>query len=97
MLATGGSCAKAIEILKEKGAKRIIYMGIVGVDEGINKVRENHPDVREIIRRFNTDYEDFDDIDFDYIEIPNDTYENFTAGVEEIVCQIETMLAQGQN
>ena len=45
MLATGGSCAKAIEILKENGAKRIIYMGIVGVDEGINKVRENHPDV----------------------------------------------------
>ena len=45
MLATGGSCAKAIEILKEKGAKNIIYMGIVGVDEGINKVRGEHPDV----------------------------------------------------
>lgn len=45
MLATGGSCAKAIEILKEKGAKNIIYMGIVGVDEGINKVRNTHPDV----------------------------------------------------
>ena len=45
MLATGGSCAKAIEILKEKGAKNIIYMGIVGVDEGINKVRNAHPDV----------------------------------------------------
>ena len=45
MLATGGSCAKAIEILKDKGAKHIIYMGIVGVDEGINKVREQHPDV----------------------------------------------------
>ncbi len=45
MLATGGSCAKAIEILKDKGAKNIIYMGIVGVDEGINKVREQHPDV----------------------------------------------------
>ncbi len=45
MLATGGSCAKAIEILKDKGAKNIIYMGIVGVDEGINKVRKQHPDV----------------------------------------------------
>ena len=45
MLATGGSCAKAIEILKEKGAKNIVYMGIVGVDEGINKVRNAHPDV----------------------------------------------------
>lgn len=45
MLATGGSCSKAIEILKEKGAKNIIYMGIVGVDEGINKVHNAHPDV----------------------------------------------------
>ena len=45
MLATGGSCAKAIDILKERGVKRIIYMGIVGVDAGINKVRERHPDI----------------------------------------------------
>jgi uracil phosphoribosyltransferase len=45
MLATGGSCAKAIDILKECGVKRIIYMGIVGVDAGINKVRERHPDI----------------------------------------------------
>ena len=45
MLATGGSCAKAIDILKEYGVKRIIYMGIVGVDAGINKVRERHPDI----------------------------------------------------
>lgn len=59
--------------------------------------RENHPDVREIVRRFETDYEDFKDIDFDYIEIPNDTYENFSAGVEEIVCQVETILAQGRD
>ena len=59
--------------------------------------RENYPDVREIVRRFDADYEDFKDIDFNYIEIPNDTYENFTAGVKEIVCQIETLLAQGQN
>ena len=58
--------------------------------------REDHPDVREIVRRFNTDYEDFKDIDFDYIEIPNDTYENFTAGIKEIVCQVETILAQGR-
>ena len=45
MLATGGSCAKAIEVLKEKGAKNIIYMGVVGVQEGIDKVHSAHPDV----------------------------------------------------
>lgn len=45
MLATGGSCVKAIDILKERGAKHIIYMGIVGVDEGIQNVQKHHPDV----------------------------------------------------
>ena len=45
MLATGGSCVKAIDILKEKGAKNIIYMGIVGVEEGIQNVQKHHPDV----------------------------------------------------
>ena len=59
--------------------------------------REAHPDVREIVRRFDADYEDFKDIDFECIKIPNETYADFTAGVKEIVCQIETILAQGQN
>ena len=45
MLATGGSLVKGIEILKEKGAKDIIYVGLVGAPEGIKKVQEVHPDV----------------------------------------------------
>lgn len=45
MLATGGSAVEAINILKEKGAKKIAYMGLVGVDEGINNIMEHHPDV----------------------------------------------------
>lgn len=46
MLATGGSLVKAIEILKEKGAKEIIYAGLVGVPEGIKKVHQTYPDVK---------------------------------------------------
>lgn len=45
MLATGGSCVKAIDVLKQRGAKHIVYMGIVGVDQGINNVVKHHPDV----------------------------------------------------
>ena len=45
MLATGGSAVAAIDIVKKAGAKKIIYMGIVGVDEGINNLVEHHPDV----------------------------------------------------
>jgi len=46
MLATGNSCVKAISILKEKGVKEIIYVGLVGVQEGIDNILKNHPDVK---------------------------------------------------
>ena len=45
MLATGGSLAAAVSLLKEKGAKTIKVLSIVGVQEGVNKVLEAHPDV----------------------------------------------------
>ena len=45
MLATGGTAVTAVNILKEAGAKRVIYVGLVGVNEGINKLKEAHPDV----------------------------------------------------
>lgn len=59
--------------------------------------RENAPDVKEIVRRFSADYEDFGDIDFDYIEIPNDIYEDFTAGAKQIAGQVQALLEQGRN
>lgn len=45
MLATGASALKAIEILKEKGAKNIKLVCLVGTQTGVDKVLENHPDV----------------------------------------------------
>ena len=45
MLATGGSAVAAIDILKSRGAKKIIYIGIVGVNEGIENLQKHHPDV----------------------------------------------------
>lgn len=45
MLATGNSAVKAIDILKERGAKKIVYIGLVGVDQGINNLVQTHPDV----------------------------------------------------
>lgn len=45
MLATGGSAVEAINILKENGAKHISYIGLVGVDEGINNLKKHHPDI----------------------------------------------------
>ena len=45
MLATAGSACKAIDILKEKGATDIRYVGLVGCPEGIQRLQKEHPDV----------------------------------------------------
>ena len=58
--------------------------------------REENPDVREIVRRFQADYEDFDSLDFEYISLTNDTLEDLDRNLEEIMCQSETFFARGQ-
>lgn len=45
MLATGASAVAAIEMLKRRGAKNIKFVGIIGVDQGINHMQTIHPDV----------------------------------------------------
>ena len=45
MLATGGSAEAAITMLKEKGAKKIILICLVGRPEGVSFIQEHHPDV----------------------------------------------------
>lgn len=45
MLATGGSAAAAITMLKEKGAKKLILMCLVAAPEGVRVINEEHPDV----------------------------------------------------
>lgn len=46
MLATGGSTAAAIDLLKEKGAENIVVICIVTCPEGIRLVENAHPDVK---------------------------------------------------
>ena len=45
MLATGGSAAAAISMLKEKGVKNIRFMCIIAAPEGVKVLEEAHPDV----------------------------------------------------
>lgn len=45
MLATGGSAADAVTMLKERGASGIKFMCLVAAPEGVKKLMENHPDV----------------------------------------------------
>lgn len=45
MLATGGSCNDAIDLLKEKGVKNIKFLCIIAAPEGIEEVSKKNPDV----------------------------------------------------
>ena len=49
MLATGGSAAAALDMLKQKGVKNIHFMCIIAAPEGVKKLSEAHPDVDIII------------------------------------------------
>ena len=46
MLATGGSCIAAIQMLKNRGVKNIRFMCIIAAPEGIEKFHAAHPDVQ---------------------------------------------------
>lgn len=46
MLATGNSSAKAVEMIKDAGAKNVIFLCLLAAPEGVARMREAHPDVR---------------------------------------------------
>lgn len=45
MLATGGSAMDAIKAIKDRGAKDIMMVCLVGAPEGVKALQEAHPDV----------------------------------------------------
>jgi uracil phosphoribosyltransferase len=45
MLATGGSASATTQILKDWGAKKIKYVGIIAAPEGVKRLQHDHPDV----------------------------------------------------
>lgn len=46
MLATGGSAADTIKMLKKDGVKKIKFLCILSAPEGIEKLKKEHPDVQ---------------------------------------------------
>lgn len=45
MLATGGSVAKALSVLKKSGASHLALLCILAAPEGVERVHREHPDV----------------------------------------------------
>lgn len=48
VIATGGTCAAAIQTLREWGAKRVLLLAVIGAEEGIQKVAKEWPEGTEI-------------------------------------------------
>jgi uracil phosphoribosyltransferase len=45
MLATGGSAARAVSIVKERGARDVRFLCLVAAPEGLRAIHDAHPDV----------------------------------------------------
>ncbi|HPF17951.1 MAG: uracil phosphoribosyltransferase [Bacillota bacterium] len=45
MLATGGSAVAAIDFIKQRGGRKIIFMCLIAAPEGIEVLQKAHPDV----------------------------------------------------
>lgn len=60
-------------------------------------MREQHPNVHEIVRRFSTDETDFYRLPFKFFEIPNESFSDLLASSKEIMDQAERKFSLGQN
>ncbi|MDD5251330.1 MAG: uracil phosphoribosyltransferase [Patescibacteria group bacterium] len=45
MLATGGSAVVAVDLLKQRGASRVVFVGLIAAPEGVQRLSDAHPDV----------------------------------------------------
>ena len=52
--------------------------------------RENNPNVDEIVRRYKTDKEDFCDLEFEYITLPNEVEGDLDQAIKTLMVQTET-------
>jgi len=58
MLATGGSAIATVDILKEWGADKLKFVGILAAPEGINALQTAHPDVPVYIAQIDSHLND---------------------------------------
>jgi uracil phosphoribosyltransferase len=49
MLATGGSASEAVRQLKTAGARTITLASVLAAPEGIERVQNDHPDLRIVV------------------------------------------------
>lgn len=58
MLATAGSAVAAVDMLKEKGIERVLYLGLIAAQAGVDHLTAAHPDVRIHVAAIDRDLND---------------------------------------
>lgn len=49
MLATGGTAVDAVSEVKKWGVSRVMYVGVIGAPEGVDRLKSAHPDVKILL------------------------------------------------
>jgi uracil phosphoribosyltransferase len=49
MLATAGSACFTVQHLKDRGASQIVFVGVLGCTQGVERMQSEHPDVNIVI------------------------------------------------
>lgn len=58
MLATAGSASATATFLKERGAKSIVFLGLIAAPEGVRRMADEHPDVPIFIARLDRELDE---------------------------------------
>jgi uracil phosphoribosyltransferase len=58
MLATAGSASATATFLKERGARSIVFLGLIAAPEGVDRMAREHPDVPIYIARLDRELDE---------------------------------------
>lgn len=58
MLATAGSASATATFLKERGAKSIVFLGLIAAPEGVRRMQIEHPDIPIYIARLDRELDE---------------------------------------
>ncbi len=58
MLATAGSASATATFLKQRGARSIVFLGLIGAPEGVARMQREHPDVPIYLARLDRELDE---------------------------------------
>lgn len=76
---------------------KVVYVRAADKERLLRQLsREEHPNCDEIVRRFRTDKEDFENLDFPYTTMWNDTLADMAVAIEQLLDIIDSWQTEGK-